>query len=60
MLINEIAFSRLSNERKRLLISLENAEAKPNVSQSELDSLRSKLEINSYLLMLVEADVKRR
>lgn len=60
MTIKETTLNHLNKEQKRLLISLDNAKAKPNVQQSELDALRSKLEINSYLLMLVDADVKRK
>lgn len=60
MTIKETTLAYLNKEQKRLLISLDNAKAKPNVQQSELDSLRSKLEVNSYLLVLVDVDIKGR
>lgn len=60
MTIKETALVYLDKEHKRILINLDRAKARPNVAQDELDALRSKLEINSYLLVLVDADVKRR
>lgn len=51
--IKETTMHYLIKEHKRLLMSLDKAKAKPNVAQEELDSLRTKLEINSYLQQLV-------
>lgn len=59
MTIKETALAYLNKEHKRNLINLDRAKARPNASQDELDSLRSKLEINSYLLVLVDADMKK-
>lgn len=53
MTIKETTLTHLNKEYNRLLISLERAKAKPNVSQEELDSLQSKIEINAYLRQLV-------
>ena len=58
MTIKETTLHYLNKEYGKLLTSLERAKAKPNVAQSEVDSLYSKIEINAYLRSLVSEEGK--